>query len=334
MDKKFDLHEELLNQLNNMGRKKTDLSVELADLLKIEQDPAYRRLLGNVNFTVRELGLIADHYNISLDTLMRRSDGVLWLPFKLVYPMGSRSLDSLYEIVSKSIERIGKITAEDGYSESGSVYNSMPMEFFLFYPTLTKFMFFKWGYSFIGASEFDKFSDWTLPEKFLGLGKELATNYRFKKIYYIWDRSLVWNLCWEIMDFYRANVITEEEKKEIGMELKMILSAIERSLNGTYIPKLPLAPETDFYVSSQQLGFVGNYFMSEAGYGVYFQTNFSFAAIDDDPGSFEQAKNWIDSFRHICIHLSKSGRHERRIFFEEQTRIVDHVLKFSNVSIY
>ena len=317
-----------------MGRKKTDLSAELADLLKIEQDPAYRRLLGNVNFTVRELGLIADHYNISIDTMMRRSDDVLWLPFKLVYPMSAHSMDTLYEIVKRSIDRIGEIATEDGYSESGSVYNSMPMEFFLFSPILMRFMFFKWGYSFIGASEFDKFSNWVLSEKFLSLGEELAANYRFQKIYYIWDRSLIWNLCWEIMDFYRANVITEEEKREIGTELKRILNTIEKTLNGTMIPKLPLAPEMDFYVSSQQLGFVGDYFMSEVGYGVHFQTNFSFSTIYDDQKSFEQAKNWIDSFRHISIHLSKSGRNERRIFFEEQSNIVDHILKLSDVSIY
>ena len=58
----------------------------------------------------------------------------------------------------------------------------------------------------------------------------------------------------------------------------------------------------------------------------FFQTNYSHCMIDNDLESFNKLKAWIDSFRHISTVLSRSGRTERRIFFDTQLKLIDLIL--------
>ena len=329
---KLDLHEEFLNALNNKITRRADLINEVADILKIEKDAAYRRLSGKVNFSLREAGIIAAKFNLSFDKLMHKPQDHLWLPFFLEYPMEVHSIDTLYDIIDLRMNWIGEIT--QGKVEAGNIYNSLPMEFYLFSPLLTKFMFFKWGNYFVGTEEFDNFSKWKQSQRIQELSLKLKKCYNFDKVYYIWDESLIWNLCREISNFHKMNIITRNEMYEIGIALKDLLNKIEKTLNGTYFPQLQITPDTDFYVSSINIGFISSYFISEDRYSISLLTNFSFSNIDDCPESFRRLKEWMDSFRKISVQISKSGRMERRLFFESQYKIVDQILNLSDVSIY
>ena len=46
-----------------------------------------------------------------------------------------------------------------------------------------------------------------------------------------------------------------------------------------------------------------------------------------DVYNFNKIKEWINSLCHISTLLSRSGRIERRLFFNTQYRIIDEVLK-------
>lgn len=70
-------------------------------------------------------------------------------------------MDSLSTMIEANFEYMRKIGERK--AESGHLYSTMPIEFFLSYPTLSKFMFFKWGHYFIGTEEFDNFSEWNIP---------------------------------------------------------------------------------------------------------------------------------------------------------------------------
>ena len=110
-------------------------------------------------------------------------------------------------------------------------------------------------------------------------------------------------------------------------ELKLILSQLEKTLNGTRTPRIPLPSETDFLVSSINVGFSSSYFFSGKKHLALFQTNFFFSMIQDSEDNFNKIKEWINSLCHISTLLSRSGRIERRLFFNTQYRIIDEILK-------
>lgn len=327
-----DIHEQFLRTLNERYPRKKDLVSLISGLLNVEKDVIYRRLAGRVSFSAQELGVIAQRLDISLDSLIRGSDSTLRLPFIMESPLKVRSMEELYRIVEESSSNIH---AGGAHAEMGNIYNTLPMELFAFFPILTKYMFFRWGYYFVGSEEFNNFSAWQPSEKINDLCEKLVTSYAFEKCFYVWDEALVWNLCREVAGFHRMRIISDEEKVEIARSLKSLMSQIERTLNGAYTPKLIAnVKEVSFYVSSMHLGFNAVYvFSKERSYAV-FHTNFSFSMIENDPGLFDPMRQWIESFRSVSTQLSGSGRMERRMFFDTQYRTIEHILGVSEVPIY
>lgn len=321
--KKPNLHEEFLKALQLKVPQK-DLAAKVGDILRIERDAAYRRLSGKVAFSVQEIGILAGRLNISLDKLIRINKERIWLPFILEYPMKMTSMDNLMDMGEAQLERIGALKGNP--RETGNIFSGLPMEFYLYSPILFKFMFFRWGHHFIGTEEFNNYRDWKIPERILAWPDKVRDIYHFDKAYYIWDEALLSNIAREVAGFYRMHIITVEEKNEIRESFKDMLNRIEKSLNGTYIPSYIDVGEVDFYVSPVSLGFTSTYFMAGDSHVLELLTNFSFAVFEDDFESFKKMKQWLDSFKNISTMLSRGGRLERRVYFEQQRQIIDNIL--------
>ena len=324
--KKINLHDVFVEELNKKEPKKVDLINVIADILMLEKESVYRRMAGKVNFSVREIGILAKSMNISLDSLLYKEIDLQWLPFKLKSPSKLHSMNSLFDMIEFNLNQIKHINQDDP-GEAGSVHSSLPLEFYIQSPLLMRFMFFKWGNYFVQSEEFNNFSEWKLPYRLSKITEKYYEAYNFQEVFYIWDSSLVWTMANEIHNFYRMNIITEEEKGEIKNEIKTLLSLLEKTLNGTCRPDIPFPPEMAFYVSYMDVGFTSNFYASGNKHLALFQTNFSFSTIENSEESFEKIKEWIKSFCHISTLLSRSGRIERRLFFNQQYSILDEVLK-------
>lgn len=324
---KIDFQEEFVKQLSGKVPRRSQLIDDISDLLVIERDAAYRRLSGKVSFTLREAGIIAEKYNLSIDQITRKSQDAFWLPFFMSYPMQVQSTEGWYDLIIERLNRVERVTRGEN-SESGNIYNSMPIEFLLLSPLLSKFIFFKWGNFLVATEEFDKFSSWDLsPVKFEGLVKKVREAYRFEKIYYVWDESIVWDLCRDISSFHRLKVISSQEMKDLASELKSVLGVIENALDTNENPIVSGAAGMDFYVSPFNTGFISHYFKSSEGCSMMFETNYTFSMIENCSDSCERLKGWMDSFLHMSVQLSKSARRERNIFFNNQYKTIDHILK-------
>ena len=324
--RKKDLHDEFVEELTRRIPRRVDLINFMADILKIEKESVYRRMSGKVNISIREMGILAEALNISLDSLVYKDEHVQWLPFVLETPMKSHSIDSLCEIMDFNFRQIGEVTRH-AQGETGNVYNSIPLEFFIHSPLMTKFMFFKWGHYFVKSEEFNNFSTWEIPERLSAILPNYNEIYNFREAFYIWDSSIVWSLAKEIDNFHRMRIITTQEKDEIKHELSSLLLKLEQTLNGTHTPGIPLPSEMSFYVSSMNVGFTSGYFQSGSKHVFMFQTNFSFSMVENSPEAFARIKEWVKSLRSISTLLSQSGRIERRLFFDTQHKIIEDILK-------
>lgn len=323
----LDLHQQFLNALFDKFSKKSILTNIVSEILHIEKESAYRRLTGKVNFSVREMGIVAKKLGISIDKLTNTHQDRTWFPFQLENPLQS-SIDVLFHIVGENLNRIEHIAKEPALN--GNIYNSLPIEFYLYSPVLTKFMFFKWGHYFVGGTEFNDYRCWELPQQLDGLHqkvKDIMSS--FRNIYYIWDDAVIWTHLNEIENLYKMRVINKQDKNELKQAFKDMLVKLEHSLSGIHDDQFDLSPDTlDFYICSRSSGFSCNYYMSEneQEHYAFFQTNYSHCVIEDDFENFNKLRNWVDSFKCISTMLSRSGRVERRIFFDTQLKLIDLIL--------
>lgn len=323
--KKIDLHEEFVRALCSKVPKKSDLVNLVSDILSIEKEPASRRLNGRVLFTVREMGILASAFHISLDELLHKEKEYFSIPLYLNSPMKIRSMDSLCDRLDYTLDALRKVLQKP--AELGSVYNVLPVEFFVFYPTIMKFMFFKWGHYFIGTEEFDNFSRWKLPGRLSNLKERYQQLGNIKTLYYIWDGSLIRSLIGEIRNFYKMHVIKTGEIEVLKNELKDLLLKLEDYLKG--IPVSGTFQEIEnfqFYISNLNLGFSCTYGVSGSDFIAHYESFFASAKLDHTYQHVEKLIDWVKSLRSISLLISDSARIERRLFFEEQHRIVDEIL--------
>lgn len=319
-----DLHDEFIRILHVKIPKKSDLVNRISDILSIEKESAYRRLNGKVNFSVREMGILAKTFNISIDHLLHKNTDQIWLPFSLFSPLEYKTMDSVVEMLDSRVTDLLSMTKQS--TEAGCIYCSLPVEFYMHYPLLLKFMFFKWGYNYVGTGEYNNFSDWKIPQKLDALSEKI-NKVKFSKMFYVWDNSITWNLVNEIENFYRMHIITREEKEALRFELKHHLTKLEEYLKGIFTPDNVFTKELEFYVSTINLGFTCTYFSSEKECNIFFQTSFSHSVVDNCNNSCDKIKEWIKSLRNTSVLISGSGSLERRLFFEKQHNIIDAMLK-------
>ena len=90
---KKDLHDEFIDELCKKVPKRADLINLVSDILKLEKESIYRRLARKVNFSIREMGILAKELNISIDRLLYKEEDHQWLPVALAIPLKLDSMD-------------------------------------------------------------------------------------------------------------------------------------------------------------------------------------------------------------------------------------------------
>lgn len=320
--KTTDLNDEFLLALHNRAERKSDLINKIAEVLKIEKEAAYRRVSGKVSFSIREMGIIAKTFSISLDDLLYNIPGHLWMPVFLGSPAKQDSIKVLGNWINNTLLLMREICKHP--TEAGLVLDSLPILFCINSPQLLKFMLFKWGHYFISAEEYFKFSEWKLPTVFRDL-KERIKELKFNRIFYIWDPCIIPDLVSEIIYFRQMNIITPEEIETIRLELKELIGRMERWVSHTDAPEFPYSNKTYFYVSSVHMGVGSSYYASENMNSISMSSKFSYSVIYNNPDSYLKVKEWIKSLRKISVLISNSGSIERRAFFQKQHEVLDKI---------
>ena len=326
MMKTLNLHEEFVRELCRRMPQRSELISKISDTLHIEREPASRRLSEKVQFSVREMGLIAQELEISLDAILDGNSQYHWMPLRLESPLGAGSMESLCVFMENTLDMMNGLVQQSP-TEYGSIIHTLPLEYYIGYPHLGKFMFFKWGQYCIGTDDYNDFSTWEFPDRIIQLQetiKSLVTGIHHTM--YIWDESLIWTLVGEINYFRKMNVISIEDTKLIKNELKDLLFRLEKHLKGTL--NMDMHPQNlSFYISNINLGVTSWYMFSENQKLSSFNSHFIFSANTNSQQGHIRLRDWIHSFKKISVLISGSGELERRLFFAKQHNIIDSFLQ-------
>lgn len=304
---------------------RAELVRQVAEILNVERESVSRRLNGNVNFSVDEVGKLAKELDISLDSLLTKNKQLHWRRYILEKPSSATSLDEMAERIEQHLDRYDEIRAKK--SEFGFLYTTPPIDLFISYPYLSKFMLFKWGHYYIDSSDFYDYVSWQTPERFTRIKvRFIKRPFDDGKIINIWDDAMIWTLCREIQNFYIMHTLLKEHVDYIRNEMHEMLSAHE-----AFVRKDTMGPENklrySFYISNIHIGLNCWYHMSDKEYMSYIHSNFIRTDISNNPEGCLAIRDWILSLRKISSLLSGTGQKERRIFYEEQHKIIDLLLR-------
>lgn len=319
MKNNIDLHDEFVDALFRKEPKRAELVKLVASVLKIEKEPASRRLNKTVLFSVREMGLLVRELNLSVDSLLHKDSLYQMTPILLEKPMSLRSMDDLGDVLELHVNNAMEIVKED--SELGSVFDTLPFELLTAYPELLKFSLFSLGHYFIPSGEFDRYGEWEVPLRLIELFKT-HEEHVFENIHdftYIWNDTLIWHFVRKLNYFYAMHVINQQDRELIIGALHAMLTDLEARIRSKADD-----PRVAFYIANVNMGMTAWYHISPVNSSALLRSNFCVSALIRNREYCEAIKEWILSLRSLSTLISGSGHKERRLFFDEQHKIIDN----------
>jgi len=318
----LDLNENFLAALKEKFSKQTLLISAVEDILKIERESAYRRIKGIVQFTIREMGILAHHLNISLDDLLNDHQTNV-LHIHMLCPRAGESLEERTQRVKEYIDKI-KMIENSTESELGVAYANLPMEFYTPHPHLLKFIYFRWGNYYVGPEKFKDFAKWKIPDYIHNYHANVMRMFgNMKKLLYIWDKSIIWDIANDLKHFASVRMITENDIMKIKNDLHNMLNELERlvAAGGT----LNNPDKIEFYISHVKIGVTYSYLWSKEYAASYITSLYMLSTINENRATCTNVREWVKSLRRVSTLISGTGEKERILFFKEQHQIIEQI---------
>lgn len=297
---------------------KGQLADMLMDTLYIGKEAVYRRLRGEVPFTLQESALISRKLGISLDK-------IIGLSFKSNAMFNINIVDyddpfeSYYNILEKYVSLINTMP-DDPNSVMGTSANIIPQTLYLKHELLAKFRLFKWMYQnkYIDCKSFEELD---IPSKLVNIQKDyVAMTRHIHSIDYIWDNMIFQHLINDIQYFASIHLISDETKEEIKKELFLLVDELEElAINGKtadgnrvriYVSNINFEATYSYVdINNLQLSLIRIYSIN------------SITTMDNE--IFCTLKEWIQSLKKFSTLISESGEMQRIQFFKQQREIID-----------
>lgn len=230
------INEELINILKDRVPKKVNSAEFLMDILSIGREAAYRRLRGDVQFTLDEATLICKELNISLDLLMGIQQ-VDKYAFHMNALLSEDSIDNYITMLGNILESMEII--KDEKLHLYSAHRTMPQAFLYNYELISKIFIYILQYQFNSQhAQTKKLSDIILPQEVFTAQKKSTLSVHNQNSTLILDKHIFFDYIEIVKYFESLGMISEAEIKTIKTELLCLIDDMEncaktgKSLNG------------------------------------------------------------------------------------------------------
>lgn len=299
--------------------KGTNLARVLMDLLYIGKEAVYRRLRGEVPFTLAEATTISGKLGISLDKLLGAVSSSNAI-FDLNLVDNDDPVETYYLMLDKCMNMITEVGEFDD-SEMGTASNTVPLVFTMRYEWLSKFRFVKWLYQNQNIGMTDKFKDIVVPDKLFRKQKEYVEQIEnIKNTCYIWDNMMFVSLLNDIKYFMSINLIEPEDLKRFKEEM---LAMTENMFAIANTGKLRTGKDIQIYISN--INFKATYSYIHTHNNSFSMLRlFSINSISSkDIEVFKRLKAWVNSLKKFSILITQSGEMQRIQFFNKQKEMIN-----------
>lgn len=308
------INDKLIDVVRRQTREGDNTVDLLTDILPLSKEAAYRRLRGEISFTLNEAITICQKFNISIDNLIGvKSEDKMVFHVHPIFP--DNYLEKYEKLLSETLYAFQALSVDPQFTVMHA-YNSLST-FCFRYPTITKLRVYSGGHMNV---KLPKFSEFEVPKKIEKMLSEYLDFYSKIKSYHVWDSSACVSLVRYAQYMKMLHLITDKEIADLKYELHLYFDEMERLVSTN---KYPSENKTSIYIS--KLFFDASYTYLESsnykacGVGVY---GISYVSCEH-PVICEANRNWIFSLIKSSTLISNSGEVERQAFFRQQHIYVD-----------
>lgn len=217
----------LMQRLKDALPNNISLVDELADLLQVSNDSAYRRIRGETALSIEEIALICKKFKISFDAFINSSEAGS-VSFKY-NPMASQKdgFKSYFQSIKNDFEAIANI------SDKQIIYaaEDIPVFHHFTFPELTAFKMFYWNKSIINAKEFEdkKYESHLIDNELQKIGSDILDAYSKMPSIEIWSDDTVNSTLKQIEFYWESGIFkTKEDALLICTQVSEMIERIKK----------------------------------------------------------------------------------------------------------
>ncbi len=298
--------------------KSKNFALELAELLGLNSDAAYRRIRGTTSLTFTEIEKICLHYSLSFDSSIGYSGRSYPFQFNSMFKDDFQILEYLKEInnslLSLSQDPNAKLTL-----------TAMDLPYFrqFGFPCLRRFKMFYWQRSVLNLENFKhlKFNASIFKEEYEYVSDEIFKNYHKINSTEIWAPETIDSTLKQVQ-YYLESGLFESKESALGIceDLHQLLSKLEKEAllarkiltkdGETYSSNLTMY-QSDILLSNNSVqGFTSDRVYTYVSFNS-FNSLMSYSAPFSD-----ECSAWIEQIRVKSITLSEVSEKLRYQFFQ------------------
>jgi len=293
----------------------------LLETLEISRESVYRRIRGDISFTLEEIAKLSVELEFSIDELIIKD-----IPSRVFFNLHIIPEQNPSDIITTIYQQYNQNIFNLNYAketESIMAINQIPPEFIIFFNHLFKFIYYRWMHQNQESSLKYSYSDVTLPENLSCLQYKSGEN--LKKIRnntFIIDANVFSNLIREIQYYHKRRLIDENDFLDLRDELMDLVNMIENiAQTGFYGSDA----KYNLYLSSLNIDSSSRYLKFNGQEKSIFFVNSIEPIIAENPNLCSLQKKWLDSMRKYAILITQSNEILQVKYFNKQRSYIEEM---------
>jgi len=296
----------------------------LMEALNISRESVYRRIRGDISFTLEEIAKLAVDLGFSIDELILK-DMHSRIFFDLHTSNSHTPEDNYIEIFQQNFQSIYDLPFMEDV-ESIDILNQVPFVFIIFFNHLFKFTYYRWMHQHQETSLKYFYSDAVLPEKLICLQQKTIENLRkLRNNTFIFDPNMFYNLVQAVQYYYKRRLITDSEFLQLKDDLFGLVNMVE-SIAQTGFNRS--GTKYNLYLSSLNVEASSRYIRYEDMAKSQFFINALEPITIMNPNICNVHKKWLDSMRKYATLITQSNEILQVRYFNRQREFVEECGEF------
>ena len=310
-----------IQKLKDVTPPNISLVDELADLLQVSNDSAYRRIRGETTLSIDEVVLLCNHYKISFDSFNNQHSGTVTFNCK---SLGNND-NSLEEYLTGILTDLKNIQSFDK-KEIIYAAEDIPVFHNFKFPELTAFKLFYWNKSVINPPSLSgkKFNFNSISKEFINLTKDIYETYSTIPSIEVWTEETISSLLKQIEFYWHAGLFeNKDDALLVCDQVAQMISMIEKQAEMSSKNK-NAAYENNFTLYNSEIMIGNNTILVTMGEVkvTYISYHFFNSMITTNTSFCTETDNWLKNLTKKSTLISGVAEKQRYQFFKKKYEAV------------
>ena len=310
----------LLKAIRSKLQISNSINDEIASVLNISYDAAHRRVSGKSKFSIEETVTLANHFNISLDSLFSNKENII-----IQKTIEIKSLKDMLDYFKNSALNIAGLTN----SPEAILYYSakdIPLFYFMEGTIMSKFKAYVWLSMLNQNQDKENFENFVIDESFMEHMLKLKKIYENIKVIEIWNDTTINSSLQQISYFYEAGLLSFQNAQALYQDLKRILSVVKNKSNKS---------NSNYSLFYNELILLNNNMLIESAKNLNMFIPYTLLGyfITDHKESCQNVHQFFNQQIVNSKLLNQAGIKDQNLFFNRADRKIDYYVEKLNSQV-